>query len=446
MRHPHTLGEPPPAKRVRLIGRRDDLLAAGPWHGADVLEVADSRWSAGLNVRWVREGLLARQSFRAVSARSPANLRQRTRGGWRPTVFARELEWLARAGYVPADGLWVPPERAAAGRADTFITWLLRDPAGVYARLHARALAARKRGATSFPFPELAPVVDRMLSHLRGVSQGPGAEEGRALAARARALRALGTPYPDVLRVTHAFVEWVDARVRVQRPELPRVYGPKCRDELEPLLDLWPHVLSVPTFATLERRDFWRTRPVPLHLLGLQTEALFADGLECSPAEYFFHDVDHARFLVREELLARGIDIPDAYRDGSTLDKARGRHRTVLDAAHGTLHARGSDTLARLQARCRLARALDSRQVAGGRADAGIRESAGWLLFEVVHEKGFPLDARVLAEQLARETHVNKLGAKLRTGFYGQDAQHLLVAGRLPAARAWLARQVDTCR
>src|SRR6185503_15144758 len=79
--------------------------------------------------------------------------------------------------------------------------------------------------------------------------------------------------------------------------------------------------------------------PVPVRLLGVASGTAHVDGGRRSPAEFFFHDLDHARFLVREDLSSAGIEIPDAYqaaRPGeapTTLDPETGAHRIILPAA-----------------------------------------------------------------------------------------------------------------
>ena len=73
--------------------------------------------------------------------------------------------------------------------------------------------------------------------------------------------------------------------------------------------------------------------PVTAYSELTQTE--WADGRPCSPAEFFFHDVDHARFKLREDLAARGVTIPDAYVNGTTLDPATGRRLNACRRVRG---------------------------------------------------------------------------------------------------------------
>ncbi len=216
---------------------------------------------------------------------------------------------------------------------------------------------------------------------------------------------------------------------------LPRsgeeIYVPKAQAELEPLLAAWPWVLALPTGADWSLDDLIAARAWPVHPLGVVAQSARADGRECSPAEYFFHDVDHARFKVRADLLARGIDVPDPYRDGSTYDAKNGEHRRLMPAALPHLDASGwRDVGARL---ARLRRWLDA---ISAEPDRALAEAARWLLFELVHEKGMPIEAAVLARELGGGAHVAKLRAKCAAGFYGAQ-------GPSPAAVARLARASD---
>jgi hypothetical protein len=94
-----------------------------------------------------------------------------------------------------------------------------------------------------------------------------------------------------------------------------------------------------------------------------------------------------------------------------------------------------------VEARWTLARRVDARLAHLRAADPLLGEAAGMLLFEVIHEKGFPVDARVLREQLALPSHPTKLAAKLAAGFYGPGAVADGVAPRLEQAREWLSRR-----
>jgi hypothetical protein len=228
-------------------------------------------------------------------------------------------------------------------------------------------------------------------------------------------------------------VRLVAEHVLALPPAGDAIYVPKACNELEPLLELWPHVLVVPTSASLSIDDLIMGRAWPVHPLGVVERGAWADGRMLSPAEFFFHDVDHARFKVREDLLARGIAIPDAYAAGSTFDAERGEHRCFVAVAQ-----RHVSMVGWLQAtlRAQLVRRWLDAIAAEDRHE--LATAARWLLFELVHEKSLPIDGDALAGALATPVHVEKLQTKCATGFYARRAPSAAALAMLPAARDWL--------
>lgn len=222
------------------------------------------------------------------------------------------------------------------------------------------------------------------------------------------------------------------------RPSIGRSeYVPKAAGELDHLVALWPHVVAVPTREPLSIDELIRGRAWPVHPIGVVDEPVWADGRWCSPAEMFFHDVDHARFKVREDLLARGVDLADPYVDGSTLDPVTGRHRTVLDLARPHVDDDG------------WRRAPERERTVGVWLDAiaaappDIGEAARWLLFEMLHEKGLPVDAVVLARTLRSSAPVTKLHAKVQRGFFAAHGPSEAAVAVLDGAARWLAGVID---
>lgn len=178
--------------------------------------------------------------------------------------------------------------------------------------------------------------------------------------------------------------------------------------------------------------DLVALRAFPVHPLGLVEHASWADGRLCSPAEYFFHDLDHARFKIREDLAVEGIALPDAYENGSTWDAAKQRHRLILPAAAGKI---GSQLWERVRERRDLAARLLDASAALPDPQVG---AARLLLFEIIYEKSHPLDRTTLARELASEAHMNKIARKLESGFYGADLPDAETMDALEAARAHL--------
>lgn len=212
------------------------------------------------------------------------------------------------------------------------------------------------------------------------------------------------------------------------------IYVPKARAELEPLLALWPHIVALPTTAVLSIDAMIAGRAFPVHPLGVVAQPTWADGRWCSPAEFFCHDLDHARFKVREDLLALGFDVPDAYVNGTTLDPVTGSHRVILTAVQERVGARLWQVAAQRDA---LAHQLLAAIAAEPHRE--LAEAARWLLFELVHEKSLPLDAALLGRELATDVHVQKLCSKCAKGFYAACAPVPTVIAQFEAARQWLA-------
>lgn len=216
------------------------------------------------------------------------------------------------------------------------------------------------------------------------------------------------------------------------------VYVPKAHAELEPLLAMWPFVLAIPTSTALSLDDLIAARAWPVHPLGVVDRPTPADGQLLGPAEFLHHDLDHARFKVREDLLARGIPIPDAYQEGGTFDVHAGKHRSFLLQAQPYL-----DSALWESAGVRAARVASWLDAIAGERDRILGEAARWLLFELVHEKSLPIDAGVLSRALGTSTAVDRLQAKCRRDFYGGDGPPPGVVARLPAGREWLRALLD---
>jgi len=84
--------------------------------------------------------------------------------------------------------------------------------------------------------------------------------------------------------------------------------------------------------------------------------------------------------------------------------------------------------------RLRLAHDLFARMDA--LADQQLAAAVEWLLFEIVHEKSFPLDQVIIRRELRDSRHVQKLERKLASGFFQEASPQ--VFQRLEEARIWL--------
>lgn len=287
--------------------------------------------------------------------------------------------------------------------------------------LGRRAREAASGGRATFAIPEAAAVAALIAARVPdGQVRG---EAQRWLAA--------GAGYHELARLCSRAMPALDAG---HRP-FEASYGPKVSEELEPMLALWPQVLVVPTVADLSRRQLIELRAYPVHPLGMVIERAWADGRPGPPSEYFFHDLDHARFKVREDLLALGVEIPDAYRDGTTIDPATGRSRTIIPFAVSRL---GDQLWTRAPRRLNLARCL--LRTVDALPDPVVAKAAELLLFEILHEKSFPLEPSVLERELGAPAHLDKLRRKQETAFFGAADPGPAVVAALPQAQAVLRR------
>ena len=285
--------------------------------------------------------------------------------------------------------------------------------------LRGRAAAAAADGAKTFSVPEFKPVAAAIAADHR--------VERTSAAAQQWAID--GASYHDLIRFCASYVMELEAIVPACEP----VYVPKVRDELDPLLALWPHVLALPTIDHLSARDLLRLRAFPVHPLGVKREGVWGDGRQLSPAEFFFHDVDHARYKVREDLLAVGIQLRDAYQDGTTFDPVTGRHRSILPEACGKV---GASLWSMAERRSSLAESLFNRMDA--LPNRSLANAAEWLLFQILHEKSFSLDVPILRRELATSRHVKLLQTKVDNGFYEKNTPSADVMAQLDPARDWL--------
>jgi hypothetical protein len=197
-------------------------------------------------------------------------------------------------------------------------------------------------------------------------------------------------------------------------------YVAKVQDEVAAFESLKPYVHGVRLRAMVSRRQLIAMRPLPIHVLGIVDRPGWADGQWCSPEDFYAHDLDHARFKVREDLLALGYDVPDY-----DVRDAVG-NRGFLREARRHIDQAGPQLWRLAPERLELARRLLARADEFGPA-------AEWLLFEVVHEKSFPVDACVLRRELQTDRHLEKLALKCRNGFYREPVS--AIPDQLAAAR-----------
>lgn len=195
----------------------------------------------------------------------------------------------------------------------------------------------------------------------------------------------------------------------------------KTAAEWPPFLALAPHIQGLRCRGPAARRFLIALRALPVHLLGVVDQPVWADGAIRTPAEFICHDLDHARYKIRQDLLALGHTIPDVTPETPA----------ILEAALPHVRELGDQLWALAPARLALARVLFEHL--DGLADLPLTQAGEWLLFEIVHEKSFPLDRAILLKELSHDAHVRKLRKKWQDGFYHEARAE--VFARLEDAR-----------
>lgn len=274
--------------------------------------------------------------------------------------------------------------------------------------------------ADALRVPELAATLARMIDAVASASDRPRGPLARLHPALIDCLHS-GCPYHRTISLTLEVVLAMDERRGPARAAA--IFAPKVASELPWLTALAPEVLVYPTYEPASMRELVRARALPVYVLGLSLEERDLDGGQRTPAELFFHDLDHLRFMVREDLALLGHPVPDPYQveDGvlTTHDAASGTHRGVFEHALPLLKQETRRWRAHAEESWRLSVRLDDLL---GRLPPHLAPVAELLLFEICHEKSLPLVSRVLSRELVRDAHRDKILKKQREGFWGASA------------------------
>ncbi len=290
------------------------------------------------------------------------------------------------------------------------------------------------------PMPEMAFV--QHIATRAAWRAGGGDRRFKPLAARAGAWPNDGCRYDAAVRLARDYVMLVDAA------HAPGPYAARVAAEFDDALALAPVVIMLPSFETLDMVDLLRLRATAVRVIGLREHAADADGALCTPAEFFWHDLDHVRFMVREDLAALGVAIADAYGPPdatggrSTLDGTTGTHRCILAAA---VTALAGHRAAHAQLMRRAARTIDhllTGLIRFERDRGQVAAAARLTLFEVCHEKSFTPLPEILRRELVNDAHAAKIRGKLTHQFWG-DAVDPSLAVHLHAARTMLMDLLD---
>src|SRR5258708_5504575 len=197
-----------------------------------------------------------------------------------------------------------------------FIRGIINNPLESYEKLKKRFEEAKNSPNVSFP--ELFPVVDRMLTELFGEDINKMCTEIPLLAGvRDKAVIALRQvslknrtfcPYEPTIRGIAEGVAFFDVVARQKKgfyDTMPKdkivehnpaktpyasyhMYRYKYR--FDELMNMVPGEIVIPTYEFLSATDLMRARGVPIRFLGITKDFLYVNEFEQSPEEFFMHD------------------------------------------------------------------------------------------------------------------------------------------------------------
>ena len=135
-----------------------------------------------------------------------------------------------------------------------------------------------------------------------------------------------------------------------------------------------PTYILFPTQTSLGVSDLIKVRGVPLGLLGIAPEPMYADGFYQSPLEFWFHDVNHAR-RAWQQFVGRAQELNLSIDEYSRLSNAFVRNEVlpIIEVKSG-----------------------DDENT------KNLKRLAKVLLFEICHEEALPLDREMLKWALGR--------------------------------------------
>ena len=219
----------------------------------------------------------------------------------------------------------VQKERAMNER--DFIRGLINDPLASYTTLQKRFNEAG--GSPDVSFPELFPVVDRMLTEMFTADINQlcadfpflvGFRDKAVISLRQVALKnKIFLPYASTVRAIAEGVAFFDLIARQKRgfyDTVPKdkiiehdpsktpfasyhMYRYKYR--YDQMLNMIPNEIIIPTYEALSATDLLRVRSVPIRFIGLSHEFLYVDEFEQSPEEFFMHDSNHSWRMITED-------------------------------------------------------------------------------------------------------------------------------------------------
>jgi len=185
-----------------------------------------------------------------------------------------------------------------------FISKMSLDPVDTFVELSTRL----QRGGITTEFPEFAPVVHYMKEKIH-TEQINAICDGNVtlLVLRKHADLALWHvsqneawyPYGATLRAIFLSLQFLDTLQRTIQPELnekvPFYHEFRYLYYFDYMINKAPHAILIPTFANITASTLVLTRGPPIFFVGISTELIHVDEYKQTSAEFFIHDVNHAR-------------------------------------------------------------------------------------------------------------------------------------------------------
>ena len=208
-----------------------------------------------------------------------------------------------------------------------FIRSIINNPLEFYKSLKERFEA--KGNSPEVSFPELFPVVDRILTGIFTEDINKMCQEIPLLAGiRDKAVISLRQvclknrtfcPYlPTLIAVSQgiAFFDLIARQKKGFYGKMPKdkivEHNPKdvqhasyhmyrYKYRFDQLLSMLPQEVIIPTFESLSATDLMRVRGVPIRFVGVSFNFLYVDEFEQSPEEFFMHDCNHSWRMIMED-------------------------------------------------------------------------------------------------------------------------------------------------
>ena len=223
--------------------------------------------------------------------------------------------------------------------------------------------------------------------------------------------------YDDVIRFCSKFVDTIDLIFRKKTGQTYPDYFHRKRYfyYMEYCITKFPEIILFPTFDNIGATDLIKTRCVPVFFVGISTEPAYADEFILTPNEFFFHDINHGRIIYQQD---------EAYIKEKNMKK--------------------EDLILVMEKSI-----IDYYTLIKTIKDKKIAALMKMLIFEIIHEDGFPFVFDKLCERLVRaegpdkvermngdvielveKTTASTIGTalyKLRCGFYDKENEPLSV-------------------